>query len=71
MKKAKVTITFNVCDDFEAGKCPICPYQTRTYFENHYISETVKCLLGYTNVTCPIEILEKGGADMRQEGEKE
>ena len=42
------------------------PYQTRTYFENHYVSETVKCLLGYTNVTCPIEILEKGGADMRK-----
>ena len=41
--------------------CDYCPYQTQTYFENHYISETVKCLLGYTNVTCPVEILEKGG----------
>lgn len=63
MKKAKVNITFNVCDEFEAGNCSVCPYQTLTYFENHYISETVKCLLGYTNVTCPIELIEneRGG----------
>lgn len=60
MKKAKVTITFNVCDEFEVGKCPMCPYQTRTYFENHDISETIRCLLGYSNVTCPVEILEEG-----------
>lgn len=63
MKKAKVTITFNVCDVFEVGDCKVCPYQTRTYFENHYISETVNCLLGYTNVTCPVEILKEGDVE--------
>lgn len=56
MKKAKVTITFNVCDDFEPGLCPQCPYQTRTYWENQ---EVVKCLLGYTYVTCPAVVLDK------------
>lgn len=66
MRKAKVTITFNVCDDFEAGLCPQCPYQTRTYWENHAdIQEVVKCRIGYTPITCPVIVLDE------KEGEAE
>lgn len=60
MKKANAFITFNVCDDFEAGLCPQCPYQTRTYWENQ---EVVKCLLGYTYVTCPVVVLDEKEGD--------
>ena len=65
MKKAKVIITFNVPDDFEAGLCPQCPYQTRSYFENHCnIQEVVNCRLGYTPTICPAIVLDKkGGAE--------
>ncbi len=62
MKKANAFITFNVCDDFEAGLCPQCPYQTRTYLSFADIPEVVKCRIGYTPITCPVVVLdEKGG----------
>ena len=54
--KANINIQINVPTDFESGQCEKCPLACKSYFENHYVEETVSCKLGYTSITCPIDV---------------
>lgn len=56
--KANINIQINVPNDFECGQCEKCPLACKSYFENHYVEETISCKLGYTSITCPI-VIEK------------
>lgn len=56
-KKANLIAILNVPDDFEEGKCSICPLGDKSYFENHqYMEETVNCKIGFTPLTCPLVV---------------
>ncbi len=57
--KIKLTAILNAPDDFRCGECNKCPIHTESYFSTHQYTETkVNCPLGYTSVSCPIEICE-------------
>ena len=54
--KANISFSINVPEGFTPGHCANCPLASKSYYENHYVEESVSCKLGFTSITCPVSV---------------
>lgn len=63
MKKANLSISINVPDNFEPGDCESCPLHFRSSYEYAYqcYEEKIGCKLDLPKHICPISLEDNGG----------